>query len=157
MTPEELDQICQTEREAQAQIARRVNVCLAAGCLSCQSQGVKDAFDKEITARGLEKRCQAKGVGCMGLCSEGPLVSTDSGVLYKNVGAGDAGEILDSLESKPVERLLCPTNVPKRRRLVRKDRDGKEQGHEGIRPRRARDEHWLGGSPDGHNLAGNRL
>jgi bidirectional [NiFe] hydrogenase diaphorase subunit len=111
MTPEELDQICQTEREAQAQIARRVNVCLAAGCLSCQSQGVKDAFDKEITG-GLEKRCQAKGVGCMGLCSEGPLVSTESGVLYKNVAAGDAGEILDSLETKPVERLLCPTNVP---------------------------------------------
>ncbi|PYX94747.1 MAG: NADH-quinone oxidoreductase subunit L [Acidobacteria bacterium] len=112
MTPEELEQICQTEREAQAQITRRVNVCVAAGCLSCQSQGVKDALDKEITARGLEKRCQAKGVGCMGLCSEGPLVSTDSGVLYKNVAAGDAGEILDSLETKPVERLLCPTNTP---------------------------------------------
>ena len=48
----------------------------------------------------------------MGLCSEGPLVSTDSGVLYKNVAAGDAGEILDSLETKPVERLLCPTNTP---------------------------------------------
>jgi len=112
MTPEELEQICQTEHEAQAQIARRVNVCVAAGCLSCQSQGVKDAFDKEITARGLEKRCQAKGVGCMGLCSEGPLVSTDSGVLYKTVAASDAGEILDSLESKPVERLFCPTNIP---------------------------------------------
>lgn len=112
MTPEELEQIAETEREAQAQIARRVNVCVAAGCLSCQSQSVKDALDSEITARGLEKRCQAKGVGCMGLCSEGPLVSTDAGILYKKVGAGDAGEIIDSPESQPVERLLCPTNVP---------------------------------------------
>src|ERR1700758_4180 len=112
MTPEELEQISETEREAQAQIAHRVNVCVAAGCLSCQRQSVKDALDKEITTRGLDKRCQAKGVGCMGLCSEGPLVSTDAGVLYKKAGAGDAGEIIDSLETKPVERLLCPTNVP---------------------------------------------
>ena len=112
MTPEELEQISQTEHEAQAQIPRRVNVCAAAGCLSCQSQSVKDGVDREIAARGLEKRCQAKGVGCMGLCAEGPLVSTDSGILYRKVSAADAGEIVDSLENKPVERLLCPTNVP---------------------------------------------
>ncbi|HET7440511.1 MAG TPA: NuoF family protein [Terriglobales bacterium] len=112
MNPEELEQIAQEEREAQAQFARRVNVCVAAGCLSCQSQSVKDALDKEIAARGLEKRCQAKGVGCMGLCAEGPLVSTDAGVLYKKVSASDAAEIVDSLEARPVERLLCPTNIP---------------------------------------------
>src|ERR1700758_3911399 len=105
MTPEELEQISETEREAQAQIAHRVNVCVAAGCLSCQSQSVKDALDKEITTRGLDKRCQAKGVGCMGLCSEGPLVSTDAGVLYKKVEAADGAAILDSLDSGPVERL----------------------------------------------------
>ncbi len=39
MTPEELDQIAETEREAQSQFTQRVNVCVAAGCLSCQSQG----------------------------------------------------------------------------------------------------------------------
>ena len=112
MTPEELDQIAETEREEQKQFQHTVNVCVAAGCLSCQSQGVKDALDQEIKKRGLEQTCRAKGVGCMGLCAEGPLVSTDNGTMYQHVSAGDAGDILNSLEGPPVSRLLCPTDVP---------------------------------------------
>ncbi len=112
MTPDELDQIAETEREQQSHITQRVNVCVAAGCLSCQSQSVKDALDQEVTRRGAKDRCQVKGVGCMGLCSEGPLVSTSSGVLYKKVEAADGAAILDSLEGDPVSRLVCPTDVP---------------------------------------------
>jgi bidirectional [NiFe] hydrogenase diaphorase subunit len=112
MTPEELEQIAATEREAQEPITQRVDVCVAAGCLSCQSQGVKDALDKEIASRNLGGHCRARGVGCMGLCSEGPLVSTSAGVLYKHVAAADAGDLLDSLDGEPVSRLLCPTDVP---------------------------------------------
>ena len=112
MTPEELDQIAETEREAQSKFTQRVNVCVAAGCLSCQSQGVKDALDQEVTRRGTKDHCQVKGVGCMGLCSEGPLVSTSSGVLYKKVEAADGAAILDSLDGAPVSRLVCPTDVP---------------------------------------------
>src|SRR5579863_1576661 len=97
MTPEELDQIAETEREAQNQFTQRVNVCVAAGCLSCQSQSVKDALDQEVTRRGSREHCQVKGVGCMGLCSEGALVSTSTGVLYKKVEATDGAVILDSL------------------------------------------------------------
>jgi bidirectional [NiFe] hydrogenase diaphorase subunit len=112
MTLEELEQIAEAEREAQQPITQRIDVCVAAGCLSCQSQGVKDALDKEITSRNLGGHCRARGVGCMGLCSEGPLVSTSNGVMYKHVAAEDAGPLLDSLQGKPVERLLCPTDVP---------------------------------------------
>ncbi|HUJ94835.1 MAG TPA: NuoF family protein [Terriglobales bacterium] len=112
MTPEELDQIAESEREAQRQLPHHVNVCVAAGCLSCQSQPVKDALDKEITRREWGGRCRAKGVGCMGLCAEGPLVSTDSNRMYKHVSGNDAGELLDSLEAQPVARLSCPTDVP---------------------------------------------
>src|ERR1700690_3826493 len=104
VTPEELDQIAETEREAQSQFTQRVNVCVAAGCLSCQSQGVKDALDQEVTRRGTKDHCQVKGVGCMGLCSEGPLVSTSAGVLYKKVEAADGAAILDSLDGTAVER-----------------------------------------------------
>ena len=112
MTPEELDQIADSEHEAQGRFAHRVNVCVAAGCLSCQSQSVKDSLDKDIARRGWEGRCQTKGVGCMGLCAEGPLVSTGTGALYKKVTAADAPEILDSLEGPPVDRLVCRTDVP---------------------------------------------
>jgi bidirectional [NiFe] hydrogenase diaphorase subunit len=53
----------------------------------------------------------------MGLCSEGPLVSTSKGVLYKKVESADSAAILDSLggdslEGTPVSRLVCPTDVP---------------------------------------------
>jgi len=112
MTPEELEQIANTEHEAEAAISHTVNVCVAAGCLSCQSQGVKDALDKEVIRHGPEAHCKVKGVGCMGLCAEGPLVSTDDGTLYKHVMAADAAAVLDGLEQGPVARLLCPTDVP---------------------------------------------
>src|SRR6266566_7602933 len=112
MTPEELEQIAEKERDAQAKFTRQVNVCVAAGCLSCQSDAVKDALSKEITSRGSGDHCQVKGVGCMGLCSEGPLVSTSSGQMYKHVKPGDATELLDSIDGAVVSRLLCPTDVP---------------------------------------------
>ena len=112
MTPEELEQIAEEERAAQAQVPHRINVCVAAGCVSCQSLSVKEAIDKEIANRGWEKKCRSKGVGCMGLCAEGPLVSTDSGILYQHVASGDAGTILDSLEGASVDRLVCRTDVP---------------------------------------------
>jgi len=116
MTPDELEQIAETERDSQQRFKHRVNVCLAAGCVSCQGQAVKDALDKDIARRGWGEHCQAKGVGCMGLCSEGPLVSTGVSTgnerLYKRVAAADAAEILDSLEGPLVSRLHCPTDVP---------------------------------------------
>jgi bidirectional [NiFe] hydrogenase diaphorase subunit len=112
MTPEELEQIAEDERAEQAKYSQRVNVCVAAGCLSCQSQSVKDALDQELGRRGAKERCQVKGVGCMGLCSEGPLVSTSKGVLYKKVAAPDASALIESLEGEAVSRLVCPTDVP---------------------------------------------
>jgi bidirectional [NiFe] hydrogenase diaphorase subunit len=48
----------------------------------------------------------------MGLCSEGPLVSSGNGTLYQHVTPADAGEILDAVQGQPNERLLCRTDVP---------------------------------------------
>ena len=111
MTPEELGQIAQKEYESGQQFPKQIRVCVAAGCLSCQSDTVKDALGKEITRRGLTD-CQVKGVGCMGLCAEGPLVSTGDSQMYKHVSAADAPDVLDSVAGPPLARLDCPTNVP---------------------------------------------
>jgi len=112
MNPDELDQIAEDERAASSEFEHRVNVCVAAGCISCQSQSVKDAIDKEIVQRGWQKKCQSKGVGCMGLCAEGPLVSTGNGTMYQHVTAADAGAILDGVEGNTSGRLICRTDVP---------------------------------------------
>src|SRR5690349_15273306 len=112
MNLEELEQIAATELESREKVKHEVKVCMAAGCLSCQSQGVKDALTDEVKKRGLEETHKVKGVGCMGLCSEGPLVATTEKQMYKHVAPTDAPALVDSLDGEPVKRLDCPTDVP---------------------------------------------
>jgi bidirectional [NiFe] hydrogenase diaphorase subunit len=112
MTAEKLARIAETERAAQFGLTEIVNVCVASGCLAAKSDCVKQALDKEVRDRGLGERCQVKGVGCLGLCGEGPLASTRSGALYKKVAVPDAREIVEHVGRDPVARLLLPTDVP---------------------------------------------
>ena len=112
MTAEKLAQIAKGEQETQSRLTDVVNVCVASGCLASKSDSVKQALESELADRGLTGRCQVKGVGCLGLCAEGPLVSTRSGAIYKKVNKDDAREIVDHLGREPVARLLLPTDVP---------------------------------------------
>jgi len=90
-----------------------IDVCLAAGCLSSQSDMVKDALEQEIARRAQEGACKVRGVGCLGLCSAGPLVHvTPDGVMYQNVTSTDAGDIVERLGHSPVRRLECDSQQP---------------------------------------------
>jgi bidirectional [NiFe] hydrogenase diaphorase subunit len=111
MTPEELEQLAKDAQATREQSPRSVNVCLAAGCLTLHSETVKATFEAEVKRTGAD--CRVRGVGCMGLCSLGPLVTSEPGdVLYKNVAPGDVAEILTASENAPVPRLLCPREQP---------------------------------------------
>jgi bidirectional [NiFe] hydrogenase diaphorase subunit len=114
MTPEELTSLAETEKAAQQKFSARFQVCVAAGCLSSQSDQVKTALEAEVKRRGLSQTCTVKGVGCMGLCSAGPLVSVaSSGAMFKSVTPEDAAEIVDSMDAPaPPPRLDCPTDQP---------------------------------------------
>ena len=112
MTPEEIRSMAEARRLAAQDVKYRLNVCLAAGCQSCHGDSVFKALKKEVETRKLEG-VEVRGVGCLGLCAEGPLVQVEpDGQLYQRVAATDAGELIESLYSKPVKRLECPTNVP---------------------------------------------
>ena len=112
MTPEEIRELAEQRREALRAPKYRLNVCLAAGCQSCHGDSVFKALKKEVETRKLEG-VQVRGVGCLSLCAEGPLVQLEpSGLLYQRVAEQDAGELLDSLEGKPLKRLQCPTDAP---------------------------------------------
>src|SRR5262249_25560164 len=87
-------------------------VCVASGCLASKSDSVKQALEKEVVDHQLSRCCQVKGVGCLGLCSEGPLVSTRSGTLYNRVSVSDAREIVGHLGREPVPGLCLPANIP---------------------------------------------
>lgn len=106
MTREELDAIGEKELAASQQVKHRLNVCLAAGCMSLQSDAVLASLQKNIKERGLEHECHVKGVGCLGLCKAGPLVAVEpNGVMYQHVTAHEANEILEALDAEPLAQL----------------------------------------------------
>ncbi len=104
MGPEELQEIAAAQRQAEEQSPRQIRVCTAAGCLSAGAGQVKEALQKHAG-----ECCKVKGVGCMGLCSAGPLVAVDpEGTLYKNVTAEDVPAIAEAVkDGKTVDRLVC--------------------------------------------------
>jgi len=111
MTIEELEQIANEGRAAKEQSPRALNVCVAAGCLSLHSDAIKSALEKEVQRTGAN--CRVAGTGCMGLCSLGPLVSSEpDSHLLKNVAESDAAEIVAKLDSGMPERLLCSREQP---------------------------------------------
>ena len=53
-------------------------MCIAAGCLSSGADLVRDALKMEVVESGMQNEVLVKGVGCMGLCSAGPLVTVET-------------------------------------------------------------------------------
>ena len=117
MNVDELAELAQTYRDEEAPVRHEVRVCMAASCQSSGAVPVHDALEKSCADRGVS--CKVKGVGCMGLCSAGPLVAVaDHGAdlahstLYRDVKPEDAADIAASVDGAPVERLRCPTDQP---------------------------------------------
>ena len=93
----ELHEIGEKERQAERSI--RIRVCVAAGCLSANAQAVKQSLETAVAEAGLSDSVQVAGVGCMRLCSEGPLVAVDpENILYEKVTPADAPSIVAALQ-----------------------------------------------------------
>ncbi len=106
MTSEELQEMAEQEHERRAGFRSRINVCTAAGCLSCRSGEVLAALRDVVKERGLQQQCDVRGVGCLGPCAGGPVLHVEpAGVYYCGVTPEDAAEIVDSLDGEPVARL----------------------------------------------------
>ena len=113
MTYEELQEQANLAEDQQRQYKHCVRVCMAAGCLSQHNDKIKNALEEEIADKGLQDQIQIKGVGCMGLCAAGPLVSVEpDGVLYEQVVVSDVPEIIDAIGKEPVKRIQCKTDIP---------------------------------------------
>jgi len=111
MTPEELEVLAKDSQIVRQKSPHALNVCVAAGCLTLHSQEVKNALEAEVKRTGAP--CRVRGVGCMGLCSLGPLVVSEPGdLLYKNVTPDDVPELVSTLDVSPVARLQCSREQP---------------------------------------------
>jgi len=88
--------------------------CLAAGCMSSNSKGVKEQLERAVAEAGLENEVEVRGVGCMKLCCEGPLVQSDpQNALYIKVTAENAPAIVAALNVGQASRL-SPINSEKK-------------------------------------------
>src|SRR5512139_15317 len=89
------------EKERQRQGGIRIRVCVAAGCLSANAQAVKQSLEAAVAEAGLGESVQVAGVGCLGLCSGGPLVAVDpDNILYEKVTPADAPSIVAALTGR---------------------------------------------------------
>jgi bidirectional [NiFe] hydrogenase diaphorase subunit len=120
MNLDDLEDLAEQYRAEKHDVDTEVRVCMAASCQSSGAEPVLDALRASCKDGG-EGKCRIKGVGCMGLCSAGPLVAVapptaglDEAVIYRDVGAGDAADILQSTApgGTPVERLRIPSDMP---------------------------------------------
>ncbi len=106
MNIEELEQIADSVRGANASFDHEVNVCMGTGCLSQHSDRLKDALAKAADASG--KKVLVRRTGCMGLCAAGPLVLVDrEHVLYQHSRAEYSERIVAGLGGEPVAGLQC--------------------------------------------------
>ncbi len=89
-----------------------IMVCGGTGCRSCKSKKVQDQLEKVIKEKGLEKDMKVHGVGCFGLCVNGPIVLVyPQDAMYEKVTVDDVEEIVTKLnEGELVERLLHHEN-----------------------------------------------
>jgi bidirectional [NiFe] hydrogenase diaphorase subunit len=78
--------------------------CMAAGCMSSDSKGVKEQLEKAVADAGLQNEVEVRGVGCMKLCCEGPLVAVDpQDSLYVKVTAENAPLIIGALKGGKID------------------------------------------------------
>jgi bidirectional [NiFe] hydrogenase diaphorase subunit len=112
----ELLEIGQKERSQAKPV--QIRCCTAAGCLSSNSQAVKDNLDKAVKNAGLEDKVQVSGVGCMRLCCQGPLVQVDNQVqpegtkLYEQVTPEEAPQIIAAVQGEPTNLREYDLNHP---------------------------------------------
>jgi bidirectional [NiFe] hydrogenase diaphorase subunit len=87
------------EKELGSRKKTVIRCCMAAGCMSSRSGAVKSGLEKAVRDAGLGDQVEVRGVGCMRLCCEGPLVGVDpQSTLYEMVTPEDAPAIIESLK-----------------------------------------------------------
>ncbi|MBF0205687.1 MAG: NAD(P)H-dependent oxidoreductase subunit E, partial [Oligoflexia bacterium] len=88
---------------------RHVLICVGGGCLASGSEKIKSAFERGIRKYNLEGKVEIVGTGCMGPCSDGPVLRiAPDNVFYQNISENDVEEIIVKhlLEGKVVEKFL---------------------------------------------------
>ncbi len=108
---EELEEIAARIKAADDGFDEIISVCTGTACIAVGSDKLLEAVKGELVKCGLDK-CKAKGVGCKGLCSKGPLVNLDKkGELYEALTVDEAEPFVKAVsEKKSYEPRLADAN-----------------------------------------------
>jgi bidirectional [NiFe] hydrogenase diaphorase subunit len=108
-----LEEIGHKERTRQEKYQRRIFCCTSTACLSAGAGQVHLTLDQAVTAcKCDENEAEVVKTGCMGLCSEGPLVRVEekekNPVLYGNISSDLAQQIVS--RHVPMDKIEEETN-----------------------------------------------
>ena len=93
----------------------RVRCCSSAGCLVGGAAELRQALTTAVARRELQERVAITGVGCLGPCSQGPLLAVDpDGALFAGVTAADADGLITAL----AQRLQAATSAERQAPLA---------------------------------------
>jgi bidirectional [NiFe] hydrogenase diaphorase subunit len=114
MVIDDLIEIAKKERAARKKYV--VRCCMAAGCMSSNSKGVKDALDKAVKDAGMEEQVEIRGVGCMKLCCQGPLVQVDESAPadknHHHAPHVDSCVLVEGIVEGPLYQKVTPEDAP---------------------------------------------
>ena len=131
MKIEELLNIQQETKIRLQQKPKQIRCCTASGCMSCGAEVVKNSLKTAIKQANLENEVEIRGVGCMGLCGQGPSIEIDpETTLYHNVTPEHTSAIIATLNNTKSSQELPPQgdlNHPffSHQRLIVRENSGK--------------------------------
>lgn len=101
------------EKELKERKKIRVLCCVSSGCVSAQSNEVKQALVDALKTSPVSADVQVVGVGCMGLCSQGPSVRVEpEGLIYEKVTPENAHEVIEALSGGTTHISKSDPNHP---------------------------------------------
>jgi bidirectional [NiFe] hydrogenase diaphorase subunit len=130
MVIDDLIEIAEKERAARKKYV--IRCCMAAGCMSSNAKAIKENLEKAVKDSGLEAEVEVRGVGCMKLCCQGPLVQIDT----LTQAAGNHGAAHDSscvvvsgLGEGPLYQRVTPENAASLVSTLKGGKANAEQGN----------------------------
>ncbi len=110
-----LEELTAVKEAALKQMASKMRILVCCGgCTSSGSLKVVAEFEKEIAAAGYTDRVEVVKTGCMGLCSQGPIVVVQPGnTFYARITAENVHKIVIGhiVGGHPVKELLYPETI----------------------------------------------
>lgn len=116
MKYEKLLELGKKESERQSQFNNRIFCCTSTACLSTGATEVLDSLERSIEAcECSELEAEVVRIGCMGLCSRGPMVRVETSenqeVLYADVDADTAQQIVANHLPIPDDNDYRPNEI----------------------------------------------